>query len=139
MKREEWDMPGSSLAVRSRVDSNEFSASLRRRDAVTSYDGHFLKSVRRGRSGRQDLNCLRQGTASAVPNCLGTSRVSTPEAAVPTAANYSTHVPSNFLSNSLKTKKSGTHYSTHKSRCRELHFRTIIPTDPSKLEQVQVN
>ncbi len=147
MKHEEWDLPGSSLAVRSRDDSNECSASLRRDDAVISRADHFLSSVRQGCAVRQDLYCPRQGTAScpeqsrraAVPNDLGPSGVSTPEARVLAAAIYSTHVSSKFRANSLKINKSGTHYSTHKSRGRQPHFRTLILIGPPKLWPVRVN
>jgi hypothetical protein len=48
-------------------------------------------------------------------------------------------MPSNFRANSLKTNKSGTHYSTHKSRGREIRFRTLNLIDPPKIRQVQVN
>jgi hypothetical protein len=48
-------------------------------------------------------------------------------------------MPSNFRSNSLKTNKSGTAYSTHNSRGREPRFRTLNFIDPPKFQQEQVN
>jgi hypothetical protein len=139
MKREKGVLSGRAVAVRSGVHSGESSTSLRRDGASINRAGDFLNSVRQGCAVRQDLYYLRQGTASAVPKDSSPSGVSTPEERVVAAAIYSTHVPSKFRSNSLKTKKSGPHYSTHKLRGHERHFRTEILTDPSKLQQVQVD
>jgi hypothetical protein len=73
--------------------------------------------VRSGGGDDDHLDCVRQGTASVVPRGLGPSGVSTPEARVLAA----------------------TIYSTHNSRGREPHFRTLSLTDPSKPKQVRVD
>jgi hypothetical protein len=48
-------------------------------------------------------------------------------------------MPSNFRANSLKTKESGTDYSTHKWRGRVPHLDTSNLIDPPKIRQVKVN
>jgi hypothetical protein len=102
--------------------------------------------------GTNHLNCLRQGTALAVPKSgwlRGFQPLRRFESSAEPAQNVieglsapqiTRHtVPSNFPANSLKTKKSGPHYSTHNSRGREIAFRTSNLIVPPKFAPVRVN
>jgi hypothetical protein len=98
------------------------------------------------------LNYLRQGTALAVPKSGGLQgfqplrRLECVVRLAPSETDWSTTLqitrhtmPSNFRANSLKTKKSGPHYSTHNSRGCETQFRTLNLIGPPKFRQVKVN
>ncbi len=102
--------------------------------------------------GTNHLNGLRQRTALAVPKSCSLQgfqplrhceSAAEPARSLPEGApslQITRHtVPSNFLPNSLKTKKSGPYYSTHNLRGREIAFRTSNLIDPPKFRPVKVN
>jgi hypothetical protein len=109
MKREEWVLLGAAVAVRLRLHGDAPLAALARRGACVASKNGV-------------------GAALFIPRTA------------PLRLPITRHtLPSNFVSNSLKTKKSGPYYSTHNSRGHNSHLSTSSRIDLPNFRQVQVN